>query len=67
MDTLTDQEEDDLDPLPPRIAADRRCLSCTRTFRSHSAANRICPRCRNQEAWKNGISECASTLREYQF
>jgi len=36
MDTLTDQEEDDLDPLPPRIAADRRCLSCTRTFRSHT-------------------------------
>lgn len=32
-----------VEPLaPPR---NRRCLSCDKTFLSHSAANRICPTC----------------------
>jgi hypothetical protein len=62
-----DQDEDDLDPLPVRIAADRRCLACNSTFRSRSAANRICGKCRRLEAWTAGISECVVTSGEYHF
>jgi hypothetical protein len=62
-----DQDEDDLDPLPVRVVAMRRCLSCSRLFRSRSVANRICGKCKRLEAWTVGISECVVTSREYHF
>lgn len=51
MDTL------DLEPLPVQVAAPRRCLSCSQTFASFGAGNRICPRCRRLDSWKNSVPE----------
>lgn len=54
MDTL------DLEPMPVQVAAPRRCLSCTKTFASFGAGNRICPRCRRLDSWRDAVPEYAA-------
>lgn len=35
-----------LQPLPIIVAKERKCLRCSRMFKSHSAGNRLCQRCK---------------------
>jgi hypothetical protein len=57
MTALLAEQEDDLEPLPVHVAKTRRCLACHKDFPSHSAANRICTRCRRLDTWQAGITE----------
>lgn len=34
----------------------RKCLRCSMTFASEWSGERICKRCKNSNAWRNGIS-----------
>ena len=33
----------------------RKCLMCKSAFSSEWSGERICPRCKGKNAWKNGI------------
>jgi hypothetical protein len=35
-------------------ARERKCLMCSREFRSEWAGNRVCKKCRTSSAWKEG-------------
>ena len=35
-------------------ARERKCLMCSRDFRSEWAGNRVCKKCRTSSAWKEG-------------
>jgi len=36
----------------PNDVGSRTCLTCSSTFNSWGAGNRICPRCKNSDAYK---------------
>ena len=35
---------------------ERRCLSCSSTFASEWAGERVCKRCKQSSSWKSGVS-----------
>jgi hypothetical protein len=48
------------DPQAHRLQAmqkERKCLSCSRQFRSHGPGNRICSPCKDLDSWKAGSVE----------
>jgi len=38
---------------------ERRCLSCSRPFASTGPGNRVCRKCKHQDAWKSGVVDFA--------
>ena len=40
---------------PPESPKTRRCLRCQTTFASAWAGERVCPRCKGSQAWRNGM------------
>jgi hypothetical protein len=58
---IADDQEDD-DPLPVHVPAQRRCLSCSKPFQSRSASNRICYRCHRLQNWRDGSTEYSMAL-----
>lgn len=55
-----DDHDDDLDPLPPQVVAQRRCLGCEKMFQSKGVGHR-CPRCRDRDVWRSGIAEYSAS------
>ena len=39
---------------PPVVAKERRCLMCGTDFKSAHAGERICGKCRQSKAWRDG-------------
>lgn len=48
----------DLSTEEPTVEAvkERRCLSCTETFASNWAGERICKRCKQTASWRSGVA-----------
>ena len=40
----------------PVVSKERRCLSCTGTFTSVWAGERVCKRCKQTSSWRSGVS-----------
>lgn len=38
------------------VPGERRCLRCATLFRSEGFGERICGRCKGQNAWRNAVS-----------
>ena len=38
----------------------RKCICCGETFDSEGIYNRICPRCKTTQAWRDGNADVAS-------
>jgi hypothetical protein len=47
-----------LDPQEHRIQSarkQRKCLSCSDSFESHGPGNRVCPACKDLDAWTSPV------------
>lgn len=46
-------------PMPARargdIAAERGCLCCKKVFWSEGFGERVCPRCKSSNVWRNSV------------
>ena len=47
----------DPDPVAPHDVRERPCLSCHRPFASAGPGNRVCRKCKRQDAWKSGVGD----------
>ena len=52
-------EDAEIIPTTPRargdIAAERACLCCKKAFWSEGFGERICPRCKSSNVWRNSV------------
>ena len=48
------KNSDDEMSLPEPVAKRRRCLMCGTDFHSDHAGQRVCPKCRQSKAWREG-------------
>lgn len=45
-------------PAHGDIAAERACLCCKKVFWSEGFGERVCPRCKSSNTWRNSVAGC---------
>jgi hypothetical protein len=50
---MYDSEPDTAEPI---VVKERRCLSCSTTFASEWAGERVCKRCKQSSSWRSGVA-----------
>jgi hypothetical protein len=55
--------DDIAEAVPNHATKERQCLSCSGTFRSQWAGERICKLCKQTSAWRAGVAPQSTSAR----